>query len=71
MYRERYKELISNSELKLTEIEIKNGWIFCKHKGLINLNETDCDICLKMGDRKNVICSYKKSRKIYSRRYNS
>ena len=41
MTRERYKELMENQDLKLTEEEIKSGWHFCPEMDSLLADSTD------------------------------
>ena len=54
MNKKRYKELMNNIELKLTEEEIKEGWHFCEEwDGLLihkSWKEAECCICRFIGE---------------------
>lgn len=48
MTSDRYKELMNNYELKLTDNEIKEGWIFCNCEWdglLIHKSDPESQFC--------------------------
>ena len=56
MTKQRYRELMKNQELQLTEDEVKEGWLFCPEFDELLMNRNECDLgksclCKKFGNR--------------------
>lgn len=51
---QRYKELMANEDLKLTEQEIKEGWFFCNDCDGLLTTDKDCCLNQKIEDTKDI-----------------
>ena len=52
---ERYNELMSNEDLKLTPDEVNEGWFFCQDCDGLLTNELKCCLNAKLDDSINEI----------------